>query len=107
MIDFVGDNWKELIGWSIALLGIFSTAVWRYKLWDERRKSKNRATAKYKEGIALELAAINLAIAKRSEDHDKLRGSTIILESEVYGCVAISNRAIQATETLTNIIRKK
>ncbi len=107
MIDFIGQYWQVLIGWSITLLAIFSTAVWRFKLWDERRIAKNTATAKYKESIALEFAGIKLAIDKQDEDFIKLREGTVILEGEVYGCVAISNRAIQATETLTNIIKKK
>tara|TARA_R110002051_G_scaffold114470_1_gene187374 strand:+ start:1089 stop:1382 length:294 start_codon:yes stop_codon:yes gene_type:complete len=73
-------NWREITGWSIAMLGIFLTATWRYKLWDERRIAKNTLAAKSKEKHAVEINALKKDLEALHNRIDKL---SLLCQSQI------------------------
>jgi|TARA_R110001592_G_scaffold313382_1_gene588762 cytochrome c-type biogenesis protein CcmH/NrfG len=72
MISWLLLYWIEITGWSIALLSIFFTAVWRYKLWDEKRINRARKAAKAKEELSLQIKELQKDLEAANNRIDKL-----------------------------------
>ena len=72
MTDWLGLYWIELTGWSIALLSIFLTVAWRYKLWDEKRINRARRAAKAKEELSLQINELKKDLEAANNRIDKL-----------------------------------
>ena len=101
------EYWVEITGLIVAILGLFSAAIYRYKQLDEHRRKKVAATAKRREASALEIKDLqknNQALEDRVDRLSKLCERFIVIQGDA---MVEATGAREQSETILRLVKKR
>jgi len=101
------EFWLEIVMVIVAVLGLFSAVIYRYKQLDENKRKRVASTAKRREAQALEIKDLqknNQALEDRVNRLSRLCERFITIQGDA---MIEATAARTASETITGLINKR
>ncbi len=100
------EYWVEFTGLIVAILGLFSAAIYRYKQLDEQRRKKASAEAKRREDLALKIKDLqknDQALEERVDRLSKLCERFIVIQGDA---MVEATGAREQSQTILDKLKK-